>query len=62
MEEEFFEPRLNILPEAQRELWPELNSVPLCFVLYGGTGLALQPGHRSSEDFAFFSSSGIPSG
>lgn len=27
------------------------------FVLYGGTGLALQLGHRGSEDFDFFSSS-----
>ena len=29
------------------------------FVLYGGTGLALQIGHRFSEDFDFFSSSGF---
>lgn len=29
------------------------------FVLYGGTGLALQLGHRISEDFDFFSSSGF---
>jgi hypothetical protein len=31
--------------------------VPSEFVLYGGTGLALQLGHRASEDFDFFSSS-----
>jgi len=33
--------------------------VPSEFVLYGGTGLALQLGHRASEDFDFFSSSGF---
>jgi Nucleotidyl transferase AbiEii toxin, Type IV TA system len=33
--------------------------VPSDFVLYGGTGLALQLGHRVSEDFDFFSSSGF---
>jgi hypothetical protein len=48
---------LDILPESQRRLWPELDAVPPDFVLYGGTGLALQLGHRSSEDFDFFSSS-----
>ena len=51
-----FEPRLDILPESQRRLWPELDAVPLDFVLYGGTALALQLGHRVSEDFDFFSS------
>jgi len=54
-----FEPRLDILPESQLRLWPELDAVPLEFVLYGGTGLALQLGHRFSEDFDFFSSSGF---
>jgi len=54
-----FEPRLDILPESQRELWPELDAVPSDFVLYGGTALALQLGHRVSEDFDFFSSSGF---
>jgi hypothetical protein len=52
-----FEPRLDILPDSQRRLWPELDSIPTDFVLYGGTGLALQLGHRISEDFDFFSSS-----
>ena len=52
-----FEPRLGILPESQQLLWPELDAVPSEFVLYGGTGLALQLGHRTSEDFDFFSSS-----
>jgi hypothetical protein len=54
-----FEARLDILPESQRRLWPELDAVPPDFVLYGGTGLALQLGHRISEDFDFFSSSGF---
>jgi hypothetical protein len=36
-----------------------LDAVPSDFVLYGGTGLALQLGHRASEDFDFFSSSGF---
>ena len=38
-------------------MWPELDAIPSDFVLYGGTGLALQLGHRVSEDFDFFSSS-----
>src|SRR5215831_4790130 len=54
-----FEPRLDILPESQRLLWPNLDAVPSDFVLYGGTALALQLGHRVSEDFDFFSSSGF---
>jgi hypothetical protein len=54
-----FEPRLDILPESQRDLWPELDAVPSDFVLYGGTALALQLGHRVSEDFDFFSSAGF---
>jgi hypothetical protein len=55
----FFEPRLDVLPESQRRLWPELDAVPSDFVLYGGTGIAVQLGHRVSEDFDFFSSSGF---
>lgn len=51
-----FKPRLDILPDSQRQLWPELDAVPSDFVLYGGTALALQLGHRVSEDFDFFSS------
>jgi hypothetical protein len=54
-----FDPRLDILPESQLRLWQELDAVPSDFVLYGGTGLALQLGHRASEDFDFFSSSGF---
>lgn len=51
-----FQPRLDILPAAQRRLWDELGSTPKDFVLYGGTALALRLGHRISEDFDFFSS------
>jgi Nucleotidyl transferase AbiEii toxin, Type IV TA system len=47
--------RLDILPPAQRALWPELSGIPPDFVLYGGTALALRLGHRTSEDFDFFS-------
>jgi hypothetical protein len=50
-----FYPRLDILPAAQRRLWPELSEVPDEFVLYGGTALALHLGHRTSIDFDFFS-------
>lgn len=51
-----FAPRLDILPPAQRRLWPELTAVPGRFVLYGGTAIALRLGHRQSVDFDFFSS------
>jgi hypothetical protein len=47
-------PRLDVLPPAQRALWPELARIPRVFVLYGGTALALRLGHRSSIDFDFF--------
>ena len=50
-----FKPRLDILSDEQRRLWPALADVPESFVLYGGTGLALRLGHRTSVDFAFFS-------
>ena len=51
-----FIPRLDMLPDAQRTLWPALARVPTSFVLYGGTALALRLGHRTSVDFDFFSS------
>ena len=35
-----FEPALDVLPEAQRELWPALIDIPDSYVLYGGTTLA----------------------
>ena len=50
-----FYPRIDILPAAQKRLWPELSQVPDEFVLYGGTALALHLGHRTSIDFDFFS-------
>ena len=50
-----FEPRLDVLPASQLELWPSLSSVRAAFVLYGGTALALRLGHRASVDFDFFS-------
>ena len=47
--------RLEILPTAQRKLWDEFAELPPEFVLYGGTAIALQLGHRQSIDFDFFS-------
>ena len=47
---------LDILPPAQRNLWQQLSDVPGSFVLYGDTAVALQLGHRISEDFDFFTS------
>jgi hypothetical protein len=50
-----FEPRLEVLPGAQREVWPQLRpAAGLSFVLYGGTAIALCLGHRVSLDFDFF--------
>ncbi len=51
-----FKPHLSILPPAQKKIWNKLTIVPKNFVLYGGTAVALQLGHRSSIDFDFFSS------
>jgi hypothetical protein len=52
-----FDPHLDILPDAQRELWLHLSAAPrLSFVLYGGTAVALHLGHRQSVDFDFFRS------
>jgi hypothetical protein len=51
------EPKLDILPAAQREIWTSLAPVShLDFVLYGGTAIALHLGHRESLDFDFFRS------
>lgn len=48
-------PRLDILPAAQRALWPGLADIGRqSFVLYGGTAVALYCGHRESVDFDFF--------
>lgn len=49
-----FSPRLEILPSAQRALWPELAATPAEFTLYGGTAIALRLAHRQSVDFDFF--------
>lgn len=52
-----FEPRLDVLPAAQKEIWASLAPAPqLNFVLYGGTAIALHLGHRESLDFDFFRS------
>ncbi len=52
----FFKPRMDILPPAQQQIWPELRpAAELGFVLYGGTAIALRLGHRASVDFDFFS-------
>jgi hypothetical protein len=51
------EPKLEVLPAAQREIWTSLVPAPqLNFVLYGGTAIALHLGHRASVDFDFFRS------
>ncbi len=53
-----FDPRLDVLPDAQKEIWAALSAAPrLSFVLYGGTAIALQLGHRQSVDFDFFRAS-----
>jgi hypothetical protein len=51
-----FKPRMDVLPLAQQNFWRERPTIPPHFVLYGGTAIALRLGHRSSEDFDFFSS------
>lgn len=51
------DPRTDILPKAQQEIWLLLAPAPrLSFVLYGGTAVALHLGHRTSIDFDFFRS------
>jgi hypothetical protein len=51
------EAKLDVLPAAQREIWPSLAPARrLNFVLYGGTAIALHLGHRESLDFDFFRS------
>lgn len=49
-------PRLDLLPDAQRKLWPSFQPLAgLGFALYGGTAISLRLGHRQSVDFDFFS-------
>jgi hypothetical protein len=51
------EAHTDILPAAQREIWPQLApTAALSFVLYGGTAVAIHLGHRASVDFDFFRS------
>jgi len=50
---------LNILPPAQLKLWPLLIKIPANYILYGGTAIALQLGHRISVDFDFFSDTSL---
>lgn len=54
--------KLTTLPRAQLALWPGLAEFKDAFVLYGGTALALQLGHRESVDYDFFSSRGFEPG
>ena len=50
-----FSPHLEVLPTEQRQLWSALAPTAQSgFVLYGGTAIALQLGHRASVDFDFF--------
>jgi hypothetical protein len=60
---ELFDPRVDILPHAQREIWPQLTPArDLGFVLYGGTAVALHLGHRTSIDFDFFKAESLDKG
>jgi predicted nucleotidyltransferase component of viral defense system len=49
----------DILDKKRLEIIPLLNSFKSDFYLAGGTGLALQLGHRDSIDFDYFSSQDI---
>ena len=50
-----FKPHLEVLPQAQKDIWPTLGwTTANRFVLYGGTAIALRCGHRASIDFDFF--------
>ena len=42
-----FQPRLDILPAAQRRLWDELGATSKDFVLYGGSAET----HEKMQDF-----------
>ncbi|MFI3271763.1 MAG: nucleotidyl transferase AbiEii/AbiGii toxin family protein [Pseudomonadota bacterium] len=47
-------PKVDILPQGQKEIFPLLRQIPEHFVLYGGTAIALRFGHRESVDFDLF--------
>ena len=49
-----FEPNLDTMAHEQRALWPRLAELPADAVLYGGSGIAVQIGHRMSIDFDLF--------
>ncbi len=50
-----FKTRWDILPLAQKRLWPQFRAAAaMGLVLYGGTAVALRLGHRQSIDFDFF--------
>lgn len=50
-----FRTRRDILPPAQKKLWPQLAPLKnMGYCLYGGTALGLRFGHRPSMDFDFF--------
>lgn len=45
----------DVLPEAQKKIYPKLSEIKHHgFMLFGGTAIALQLGHRESVDFDFF--------
>ena len=48
--------KLSIISEERKKILPSFTSWKDEFYLAGGTGLALQIGHRESVDFDFFSS------
>lgn len=51
-----FKPQLDILPKAQKLLWPQLKPCQtMGFVLYGSTAIALRCVHRQSVYFNFYS-------
>lgn len=55
-----FQPRTEILPDSQKEVWSLLKpAAKMGFTLYGGTAIALQLGHRQSVDFDLFTDSEI---
>lgn len=52
--------QLSVLPTEQQEIWNAFLDADLSdFMLYGGTALALQYGHRISVDFDFFGSTQV---
>lgn len=52
--------QLSVLPTEQQEIWDAFVDADLSdFMLYGGTALALQYGHRISVDFDFFGSAQV---